>query len=552
MGGPDTGSAGSDAGEKNLPQDAGQGARKKRKHQMLSSYTILLIITVAIGILTMVMARFTPAIKAVKVSDIISSPVKGVLDGIEISLFLLIFGGCMGIVNKVGAIETGIRALVRRLEGRELVLVPVIMAIFAVLGSAYGFCEETIPFYALLGSVMYLAGYDTMVSSATVLFGAGVGCLGSTVNPFANGVAIATLHDKGIECNQVVIIALGAILCVMAYCVSLFFILRYAKRIQRDKGSSILSLQEREACERDFGRNGGKGLLTKENSTLSRTQKVTLVLFALTFVVMICGFVPWKDFGINVFDAGASSHEQTQQLSGKQVESDWNGNDDMTGDYGEITSVSKGTSVKTTQTVEDSQSWTGWLTGASIGDWYFNEASTWFFVMAIVIALVAHLSEAEAVDAFIGGAGDMVGVALVVGLSRSIELLMNMSGLDQLILTSASHSLKGLSAAVFTPLCYLVYLGLSVIITSTSALASVSMPIMGPLAQVLHFSPDVVVMIFVAANGLANLFSPTAIFLPGLMLAHVGYGTYLRWSWKPIVVIGVLSVVILTVAMMIL
>jgi uncharacterized ion transporter superfamily protein YfcC len=552
MSGPDTGTAGLDAGEKNMPQDTGRRARKKRKHQMLSSYTILLIITVAIGILTMVMARFTPAIKAVKVSDIISSPVKGVLDGIEISLFLLIFGGCMGIVNKVGAIETGIRALVRHLEGRELVLVPVIMAIFAVLGSAYGFCEETIPFYALLGSVMYLAGYDTMVSSATVLFGAGVGCLGSTVNPFANGVAIATLHDKGIECNQVVIIALGAILCVMAYCVSLFFILRYAKRIQRDKGSSILSLQEREACEKDFGSNGGKALLTKENSTLSRTQKVTLVLFALTFVVMICGFVPWKDFGVNVFDAGASSHEETTQLSGKQIESDWNGNDDMTGDYGEITSVSKGTSAKTTQTVEDSQSWTGWLTGSSIGDWYFNEASTWFFVMAIVIALVAHLSEAEAVDAFIGGAGDMVGVALVVGLSRSIELLMNMSGLDQLILTSASHSLKGLSAMVFTPLCYLVYLGLSVIITSTSALASVSMPIMGPLAQVLHFSPDVVVMIFVAANGLANLFSPTAIFLPGLMLAHVGYGTYLRWSWKPIVVIGVLSVVILTAAMMIL
>lgn len=548
MGGPNTGSAGPDAGREGIPQ----GVRKRRKHQMLSSYSILLIITVAIGILTMVMARVTPAIRAVKVSDIVSSPVKGVLDGIEISLFLLIFGGCMGIVNKVGAIETGIRALVRHLEGRELVLVPVVMAIFAILGSAYGFCEETIPFYALLGSVMYLAGYDTMVSSATVLFGAGVGCLGSTVNPFANGVAIATLHDKGIECNQAVIIALGAILCVMAYCVALFFILRYARRVQRDKGSSILSLQEREACDEAFGHNGGEALLTKENSTLSRTQKVTLVLFALTFVVMICGFVPWKDFGVGVFDAGASSHQESQQLSASDVREDWNGNDDMTGDYGQMTEVSKGTHATVTRTVEDSQSWTGWLTGASIGDWYFNEASTWFFVMAIVIALVARLSEQEAVDAFIGGAGEMVGVALVVGLSRSIELLMNMSGLDQLILTSASHSLKGLSAMVFTPLCYLVYLGLSIIITSTSALASVSMPIMGPLAQVLHFSPDVVVMIFVAANGLANLFSPTAIFLPGLMLAHVGYGTYLRWSWKPIVVIGVLSVVILTAAMMVL
>ena len=534
----------------NAPTGVEGKARGKRKHQMISSYTILLIITVVIGIATMLIARVTSKVTAVKVSDIISSPVKGVLDGIEISLFLLIFGGCMGIVNKVGAIETGIRALVRRLEGRELVLVPVIMAIFAVLGSAYGFCEETIPFYALLGSVMYLAGYDTMVSSATVLFGAGVGCLGSTVNPFANGVAIASLHDKGIECNQVTIIALGALLCVMAYCVSLFFILRYARRIQRDKGSSILSLQEREACDEAFGGKDSSQVLTRENSTLTGTQKVTLVLFALTVVVMIAGFVPWGDFGVSVFDAGASSHEETQQLDASAVKSDWN--DTSADKYGTMTSISKGTKATTTSTVEDSQSWTGWLTGASIGDWYFNEASTWFFVMAIIIALVARLSEADTVDAFIGGAGDMVGVALVVGLSRAIELLMNMSGLDQLILTSASHSLQGLSAMVFTPLCYLVYLGLSIIITSTSALASVSMPIMGPLAQVLHFSPDVVVMIFVAANGLANLFSPTAIFLPGLMLAHVGYGTYLRWAWKPIVVIGVLSVAILTAAMMIL
>lgn len=99
----------------NAPTGVEGKARGKRKHQMISSYTILLIITVVIGIATMLIARVTSKVTAVKVSDIISSPVKGVLDGIEISLFLLIFGGCMGIVNKVGAIETGIRALVRRL-----------------------------------------------------------------------------------------------------------------------------------------------------------------------------------------------------------------------------------------------------------------------------------------------------------------------------------------------------------------------------------------------------------------------------------------------------
>lgn len=117
---------------------------------------------------------------------------------------------------------------------------------------------------------------------------------------------------------------------------------------------------------------------------------------------------------------------------------------------------------------------------------------------------------------------------------------------------NASNMLQGSSALVFAPVSYLIFLGLSFVIASSSALATLSMPIMGSLAQSLSFSPDVVVMLFVAASGLANLFSPTAAFLPGLMMAKVEYPTWLKWAFIPIVVLGIASVVILTIAMMIL
>ena len=146
----------------------------------------------------------------------------------------------------------------------------------------------------------------------------------------------------------------------------------------------------------------------------------------------------------------------------------------------------------------------------------------------------------------------MVGVALVVGLARAISILMASTHLDVMILDNASQLLAGSSAIVFAPVCYLIFLGLSFIITSTSALATLSMPIMGSLAASLGFSPDVMVMIFVAANGLANLFSPTAAFLPGLMMAKVEYSTWLKWALVPIIVIGVASVVVLTAAMVVL
>ncbi len=481
---------------------------------MLSSYTLLIIITLLVGVATIVLAQFVPGITAASVSDILASPILGFLDGIEVSLFLLILGGCLGIVNRLGALDAGIAALVRALHGKETLLIAVIMAVFALLGSTYGFCEETIPFYALLSATLYSAGFDTMVATATVLLGAGVGCLGSTVNPFACGVAIDALASVGVEASQGIVIVMGVILTVVTYAISLFFILRYANKVRRDKGSTILSLQEQQASEAAFG----EGSKFEENGVVdlefTPKRKIALALFGLSFVIMICGFVPWGDFGVDIFTAGGVWDE---------AEEAW--------------------------TV---MPWSGLITGCPLGEWYFNDASIWFFIMAIVIGIFGGLRENEIVDGFLDGAADMIGVALMVGLSRAISILMGLTGLDMVILDSASEALAGTSALVFGPICYLVYLGLSVVITSTSALATISMPILGPLAANLGFPPEIIISIFCAANGLANLFSPTAVFLPGLVLARVQYPTWLKWALVPIVVIAVASVVICTAALLIL
>ncbi|MBM6868790.1 YfcC family protein [Collinsella tanakaei] len=497
------------ANAETLAPNEGKGADQK---VMISSYTILIVITLIVGVATIVLSRIMPGVTAASLSDILTSPISGFLDGIEVSLFLLILGGCLGIVNKLGALDAGIAALVRALHGRETILIAAIMVVFAIMGSTYGFCEETIPFYALLSATLFAAGFDTMVAAATVLLGAGVGCLGSTVNPFAVGVAIDSLSSVGIEANQGIVIGLGLILTVVSYAIALFFILRYANRVRRDKGSTILSLQEQKAAEEAYGTEGGSE--TPEVLAFTPKRKVALALFGLSFVVMICGFIPWADFGVTVFTAGGVFDAATE-----------------------------------TWTV---MPWSGLLTGNPIGEWYFNDASVWFFIMAIVIGILGGLRENEIVDGFLDGAGDMIGVALMVGLSRAISILMGETGLDVVILDSASAALAGTSALVFGPLCYLVYLGLSVVITSTSALATISMPILGPLAANLGFPPEVIIAIFCAANGLANLFSPTAVFLPGLLLARVQYPTWLKWAAIPIVVIGIASVVITTGALMVL
>ena len=485
----------------------------KKKRGMPSSFTILLLLLAIVAVITVVVSGASGgAVTAARLSDFFTAPVKGFADALPVCLFVMILGGFLGMMTETGALDNGIAVLVKKLKGHEIWIIPVLMGIFALGGTSYGMCEETVPFYALLAATMMAAGFDPLVGAATVLLGAGCGCLGSTVNPFAVGAAVDALSSKGIEVDQTVIIGLGILLTVVTTVISAIFVMCYAKKVKADKGSTILSMQELKDAEEAHGAAAAE--VTKDVKLTGR-QKAVLGIFTFTFAVMIVGFIPLADLNAGVagfFDNGVYDAE------GNVI----------------------------------TQAWSAVITGLPIGQWYFDEASTWFFIMAIVIGILGGLRENEIVDGFLDGAADMIGVALMVGLSRAISILMGETGLDMVILNNASAALEGTSALAFGPISYLVYLGLSVVITSTSALATISMPILGPLAANLGFPPEVIITIFCAANGLANLFSPTAVFLPGLLLARVQYPTWLKWALAPIVVIAVASVAICTVALMVL
>ena len=226
---------------------------------------------------------------------------------------------------------------------------------------------------------------------------------------------------------------------------------------------------------------------------------MTLILFALTFVVMIIGFIPWEDFGVTIFSK------------------------------------------------------TGWLTGSPLGLWYFNEATLWFLIMSIIIGVINGLKEHEFVDIFIDGADDMVGVILIIAIARGASVLMKVTYLDNYIIINAAKMLKDVPAFIFAPLNYILHVGLSVLVPSSSGLATLSTPIMGPLANQVGLSVEATIMEMVAANGLVNLFTPTCgAIMGGLALAKVDYTTWLKWVGKIIVTIAIVNIIILTIAMMIL
>ncbi|MGN8935336.1 YfcC family protein [Collinsella sp. HCP28S3_E5] len=483
----------------------------KKKRGMPSSFTILLALLAIVAVITVIVSGTSGgAVTAARLSDFCTAPILGFADALPVCLFVMILGGFLGMMTETGALDNGIAVLVQKLKGNEIMLVPVLMLIFSLGGTTYGMCEETVPFYALLAATMMAAGFDPMVGAATVLLGAGCGCLGSTVNPFAVGAAVDALTGVGIEVNQSIIIGLGAVLWIVTTAISIFFVMGYAKKVKADKGSTILSMQELKDAEEAHGKAASE--VNKEVKLTGR-QKGVLIAFAFTFVVMIVGFIPLADLNegvANFFDAGA-----VYDADGNTVV----------------------------------QGWSALITGLPIGQWYFDEASTWFFLMAILIGIIGGLSEKQIVNTFITGAADMMSVVLVIALARGISVLMANTGLDVYVLDAAANALAGLSGVIFAPMSFLVYFGLSFLIPSTSGMATVSMPIMGPLAVKLGFSPEVMVMIFSAAIGVVNLFTPTSgAIMGGLALAKIEWTTWLKFALKLIVALSVVCAIILTVA----
>ena len=471
---------------------------KKKSKVMLSSYTIIMILIIFLAILSHVLPDATfvdgnivngSGTVGATLSQVLMAPILGFENAVDVAIFIMILGGFLKIIDKTKALETGIKVLVQKLKGKELWLIPILMFIFSICGTTYGMLEETVGFYVLLAATMFAAGMDPLVGSAVILLGAGSGVLGSTINPFATGVALDALPE-GMKVNQGFLILIATVLWLTTYAISTFFVLMYAKKVKKDKGSTILSLREQQQAEKKFGKYVEA---SKEKAKLTGKQKITLLLFGLTFIIMIIGFIPWNDFNITFFDG-----------------------------------------------------FTGWLTGSSLGNWYFYESALWFAIMSIIISIVNGYGEKDFVDTFVDGADDMIGVILVIAVARGASVLMGQTHLDNYIIYNATEVLSKLPELLFVPLNYILHILLSILVPSSSGLATLSTPIVVPLSVSLGYNPEVTIMTVVAANGLVNLITPTCgAIMGGLALAKVEYPTWVKWALKVVAVIAVANIVIL-------
>ena len=276
-----------------------------------------------------------------------------------------------------------------------------------------------------------------MVGVAVILLGAGAGVTASTVNPFATGIAAGF---AGVSLGEGILWRLLQF--VLFEGLSIWYVSAYAARVKRDPGSSVVGV--------------GAGRLRTDAASpapLTRRHIVILCVFAVTFLVMIYGVIPFDEMGLPLPVLG----------------------------------------------------------------WWFPELSALFLVGGIAVGLLDHMGEVELAETFVSGCADLLGVAFIIGISRGITVLMGDGRITDTILHWGESALSGLGAVPFVLLVYLIYLPLSVLIPSSSGLATLSVPVVAPLGQFSGVGGDLVVTAFQSACGLVNLVTPTAAVVMGAL-----------------------------------
>ncbi|WP_418965913.1 YfcC family protein [Cetobacterium sp.] len=211
--------------------------------------------------------------------DIIKAPIEGVFDTVDIMVFVLILGGIIGIINKIGAFDAGIAALSKKTKGKEFILVVLVFLLTTLGGTTFGLAEETIAFYPILMPIFLVSGFDAITCIAAIYMGSSIGTMFSTVNPFS--VVIAS-NAAGINFTngltyRVIVLVLGSV-------ITLAYIYWYAKKVRLNPEASLVYEDEHVIHERFL-----KDYDSESKVQFTIRRKLVLLIFTLAFPIMIWG-----------------------------------------------------------------------------------------------------------------------------------------------------------------------------------------------------------------------------------------------------------------------
>ncbi len=392
-------------------------------------------------------------------------------------LFLLCITAFIEVMLQSGALEAGTSSLVKKLKGKELLLLPVLFTLFCVAGTTFGMQEETLGLIPLIIPFLVLAGFDTMTGFLVIVVGTTTGISASVLDPFSIGVMSSSLSVETGAVDPITIgtgIAIRIIMFVVFLIAGAAFCTWYGHRSR--KGKDFVAEPKMYEENKKWAQSM-LGESHKEQAAISKRQSVGLIIFAMTFGIMIFSVLPWTTW----FDNLGSNPNGFWTL---------------------LSSI--------------------FYSKILLGDWYFLQLSLLFLASAFILGLVFGMKKKETAVAVVKGMQSAIKVSMILVLSRAVAIVLSYSGLTTAMIAmmfagsgQETFSLVGLAWILFP-----VFAFLAIFIPSTSGLAGITGPLIAPVIWQLASTAEdpeamfriyatVVMVTYPLAQGTINMFMPT-------------------------------------------
>lgn len=396
--------------------------------------------------------------------DVLKSIPIGMTETADIIFFLFIVGGAFQLITDSGMISSGISLLVKKLQGKEKWVIPILILVFGILGSTMGLSEETIVFIPIGVALALALGYDALVGLGMISLGAAIGFFAGFMNPFSVGVAqeIAELPlFSGVGFRLVILAVL--------WIVTSAYLMRYAEKVKKNPETSLL-------YSRKKGTHVTEGAIDFDNlPPFTKRHLATLIVFVGGFAII----------GYGVFQYG----------------------------------------------------------------WFIVEIGSVFLGMGILTGFISKMRPSEIAESFVVGAKEMVFAGLVVGVARSILVIMENGLIIDTLINGLSSLISSLPDSLAVVGMYLTQIIVNFFIPSGSGQAAATMPVMIPLADTLGITRQTAVLAFQFGDGFMDSIIPTSgVLMAQLSIAKVSYDTWLKFIGKLMLIWLAIGLIFLLIA----
>lgn len=175
-------------------------------------------------------------------------------------------------------------------------------------------------------------------------------------------------------------------------------------------------------------------------------------------------------------------------------------------------------------------------------NWYIDEISAIFLLIAFLSGTISKITHSEMANSFIDGAKDIIIGALIVGVARSILVVLNDGEILYSLINYIVIIISGLPKQITAIGMFLFQSMLNLFVPSGSGQAFITMPIMTPIADIVGITRQTSVLTFQLGDGISNsVISTDGTLLAVLSVAGISYENWIKFIWKLIFIWTVLG-----------